>query len=335
MNYCWLILVSNRSVGAFPPLLCLVAVIYFFLAIYKTLNLIFPLFHWKEALSKFQEVTNNLEFARELQKSFLTLGQEVGPELCMFTSSVIKCLVYTLTHGFRNTLSGNTTYILHIKPLEIIIPKHDHWLWTLHCVQIQKVAKKSARREQLQREEMEQRRLKTVLELQFLLDRLGDENVRQDLKRPHATGSPLLTDADLTSLDEFYKLVGPDRDNDVRYGMLPLFSRGWGKYLSGENNTYLLAQSLKNLITADLWYLHLLFCSLKYWDCFPQQKSPLKYKLYIRILKYIPLSLENHHKGICVNLQSKLTGPCSILASWLFKRFHSSRLRELHYYRMH
>uniref|UniRef100_A0A4W6D1E7 Cell cycle associated protein 1a n=1 Tax=Lates calcarifer TaxID=8187 RepID=A0A4W6D1E7_LATCA len=110
-----------------------------------------------EALSKYQEITNNLEFARELQKSFLALGQEV-----------------------------------------------------------QKAVKKSARREQLQREEMEQRRLKTVLELQFLLDQLGDDSVRQDLKRPDASGSPLLTDADLTSLDEFYKLVGPDRNYDVR-----------------------------------------------------------------------------------------------------------------------
>ncbi|XP_042339186.1 caprin-1a isoform X2 [Plectropomus leopardus] len=110
-----------------------------------------------DALTKYQEITNNLEFARELQKSFLALGQE-----------------------------------------------------------IQKTVKKTARREQLQREEMEQRRLKTVLEFQFLLDQLGDENVRQDLKRPDASGSPLLTDADLTTLDELYKLVGPDRNYDVR-----------------------------------------------------------------------------------------------------------------------
>lgn len=32
----------------------------------------------KEALTKFQEIVNNLEFARELQKSFLSLGQEVS-----------------------------------------------------------------------------------------------------------------------------------------------------------------------------------------------------------------------------------------------------------------
>lgn len=109
-----------------------------------------------EALSKYQEVLNNLEFARELHKTFIQLAQD-----------------------------------------------------------IQKAVKKTARREQLQREEAEQRRLKTVLELQFLLDRLGDDTVRQDLKQG-VGGSPLLTDADLTALDEFYKLVGPDRDQSVR-----------------------------------------------------------------------------------------------------------------------
>ena len=79
-----------------------------------------------------------------------------------------------------------------------------------------KVVKKSVRREQLQREEMEQRRLKMVLELQFLLDRLGEDEVRQDLKRPEADGTSVLTDADLRTLDQFYKLVGPDRNYDVR-----------------------------------------------------------------------------------------------------------------------
>uniref|UniRef100_A0A7N6AP85 Cell cycle associated protein 1b n=1 Tax=Anabas testudineus TaxID=64144 RepID=A0A7N6AP85_ANATE len=109
-----------------------------------------------EALTKYQEVMNNLEFARELQKTFITLGQD-----------------------------------------------------------IQKVVKKSARREQLQRDEAEQRRLKNILELQFLLDRLGDDTVRQDLKQGIG-GSPLLTDADLAAFDEFCKLVRPDRDQNVR-----------------------------------------------------------------------------------------------------------------------
>lgn len=77
------------------------------------------------------------------------------------------------------------------------------------------MVKKSARREQLQREEAEQRRLKNVLELQFVLERLGDEAVRQDLKQG-VGGSPLLTDGDLSTFDEFYKLVGPERDQSVR-----------------------------------------------------------------------------------------------------------------------
>ncbi|XP_035251634.1 caprin-1-like [Anguilla anguilla] len=109
-----------------------------------------------EALAKFQEVTNNLEFARELQKSFLALGQD-----------------------------------------------------------IQKAVKKAARRELLQREEAEQKRLKTVLELQFLLDKLGDDCVRAELKQGVGS-SHLLTDADLAALDEFYKLVGPERDQSIR-----------------------------------------------------------------------------------------------------------------------
>uniref|UniRef100_A0A4W5LSY6 Cell cycle associated protein 1b n=1 Tax=Hucho hucho TaxID=62062 RepID=A0A4W5LSY6_9TELE len=78
-----------------------------------------------DALTKYQEVTNNLEFARELQKSFLSLGQD-----------------------------------------------------------IQKAVKKAARREQLQREE--------------------------------CTPS-LLTDTELTALDELYKLVGPEPDQNTRF----------------------------------------------------------------------------------------------------------------------
>ncbi|XP_068198664.1 caprin-1a isoform X2 [Antennarius striatus] len=145
-----------------------------------------------EALSKYQEIINNLEFARELQKSFLALGQEV-----------------------------------------------------------QKAVKKSARREQLQREEVEQRRLKTVLELQFLLDQLGDDGVRQELKRLDASGSSLLTEAELSSLDEFYKLVGPERNNDIRLtAQYEEASLHWWELLEGRDkavagSTY---KSLKDLL---------------------------------------------------------------------------------------
>uniref|UniRef100_A0A8D0BAC3 Cell cycle associated protein 1 n=1 Tax=Salvator merianae TaxID=96440 RepID=A0A8D0BAC3_SALMN len=109
-----------------------------------------------DAVSKYQEVSNNLEFAKELQRSFMALSQD-----------------------------------------------------------IQKTIKKTARREQLMREEAEQKRLKTVLELQYILDKLGDDEVRNDLKQG-TNGVPILTDTELSTLDEFYKLVEPERDMNVR-----------------------------------------------------------------------------------------------------------------------
>nr|XP_056706967.1 caprin-1 isoform X2 [Euleptes europaea] len=109
-----------------------------------------------DAVSKHQEVSNNLEFAKELQRSFMALSQD-----------------------------------------------------------IQKTIKKTARREQLMREEAEQKRLKTVLELQYILDKLGDDEVRNDLKQG-TNGVPVLTEAELSTLDEFYKLVEPERDMNVR-----------------------------------------------------------------------------------------------------------------------
>nr|XP_033784110.1 caprin-1 isoform X1 [Geotrypetes seraphini] len=109
-----------------------------------------------DAVSKYQEVVNNMEFARELQRSFMALSQD-----------------------------------------------------------IQKSIKKAARREQLMREEAEQKRLKTILELQFILDKLGDEEVRSDLKQG-LNGVPILTEEELALFDEFYKLVEPERDTNLR-----------------------------------------------------------------------------------------------------------------------
>ncbi|XP_063145684.1 caprin-1 isoform X2 [Candoia aspera] len=109
-----------------------------------------------DAVSKYQEVSNNLEFAKELQRSFMALSQD-----------------------------------------------------------IQKTIKKTARREQLMREEAEQKRLKTVLELQYILDKLGDDEVRNDLKQG-TNGVSILTEAELSTLDDFYKLVEPERDMNIR-----------------------------------------------------------------------------------------------------------------------
>ncbi|XP_040266636.1 caprin-1 [Bufo bufo] len=109
-----------------------------------------------DAVAKYQEVVTNMEFARELQRSFMSLGQD-----------------------------------------------------------IQKTIRKTARREQLMREEAEQKRLRTVLELKYILDKLGDEEVRNELKQG-LNGVPVLSEEELTVLDEFYKLVEPDRDPAMR-----------------------------------------------------------------------------------------------------------------------
>ncbi|CAI9598646.1 unnamed protein product [Staurois parvus] len=109
-----------------------------------------------DAVAKYQEVVTNMEFARELQKSFMALGQDVSYDL--------KC--------------------------ELL-------------------------REQLMREEAEQKRLKTALELQFVLDKIGDEEVRHDLKQG-LNGVPLVSEEELTLMDDFYKLLDPARDPSVR-----------------------------------------------------------------------------------------------------------------------
>uniref|UniRef100_A0A671SSU9 Caprin-1-like n=1 Tax=Sinocyclocheilus anshuiensis TaxID=1608454 RepID=A0A671SSU9_9TELE len=80
---------------------------------------------------------------------------------------------------------------------------------------IQKTVKKATRREQLKREEVERKRLKAVLEVQYLLEQLGEESVRQDLTQSSGD-APVLTESELTGLDEFYKLIGPERDSSVR-----------------------------------------------------------------------------------------------------------------------
>uniref|UniRef100_A0A8C1GF63 Cell cycle associated protein 1a n=1 Tax=Cyprinus carpio TaxID=7962 RepID=A0A8C1GF63_CYPCA len=82
-------------------------------------------------------------------------------------------------------------------------------------VEIQKTVKKVARRDQLKREEVERKRLKAVLEVQYLLEQLGEESVRQDLTQSSGD-APVLTESELMGLDEFYKLIGPERDSSVR-----------------------------------------------------------------------------------------------------------------------
>lgn len=65
------------------------------------------------------------------------------------------------------------------------------------------------------RAEVDKKKFKRVLELQFVLQRLRDESVRQEFLQG-AEGLPVLTDADFTALEEFHKLVEPERDTNLR-----------------------------------------------------------------------------------------------------------------------
>lgn len=56
-------------------------------------------FFFKDAVSKYQEVTNNLEFAKELQRSFMALSQDVSKE------QVVRC---GLSTAIPNTWALNS-----------------------------------------------------------------------------------------------------------------------------------------------------------------------------------------------------------------------------------
>ncbi|XP_078457652.1 caprin-1 isoform X3 [Lampetra planeri] len=76
---------------------------------------------------------------------------------------------------------------------------------------VQKVQKKAARREQLLRDEAEQKRLRLVLEVQYILDSLGDgASARLDFLAGQ-NGAALLLTQEMAYLDDLYKLVNPER----------------------------------------------------------------------------------------------------------------------------
>lgn len=116
-----------------------------------------------------------------------------------------------LTHWVKHAL-----FKLNLKWIELSFIELILVFYIDIVLQIQKTIKKTARREQLMREEAEQKRLKTVLELQYVLDKLGDDEVRTDLKQG-LNGVPILSEEELSLLDEFYKLVDPERDMSLRY----------------------------------------------------------------------------------------------------------------------
>ncbi|XP_058882964.1 caprin-2-like isoform X4 [Acipenser ruthenus] len=105
-----------------------------------------------EAVEKYDEVIHNLAFAKELQKTFSSLSQD-----------------------------------------------------------LLKAQKKAVRREQVLKIEMEKRRLRTILQVQYILQNLQEEHVRKDF-RSGLNGAPFLSARELDYLLKFSKLASLVRD---------------------------------------------------------------------------------------------------------------------------
>ncbi|XP_048404889.2 caprin-2 isoform X9 [Stegostoma tigrinum] len=105
-----------------------------------------------DAVAKYEEVIHNLEFAKELQKTFVALNQE-----------------------------------------------------------LLKAQKKTLRREQLLRTEMEKRRLRTVLHVKYVLENFKQEHVQNDF-RDGINGAFIISRKEISLLRDFCKLVCPERN---------------------------------------------------------------------------------------------------------------------------
>eukprot|EP00058_Branchiostoma_floridae_P023083 XP_002608573.1 hypothetical protein BRAFLDRAFT_128819 [Branchiostoma floridae] len=75
----------------------------------------------------------------------------------------------------------------------------------------QKLVKKAEKRQLLAQREVELKRVQDLLEIQHVLDLLGTDAVRDDFKQGKPGAVPL-TEAQLTQLDELYKVINPETE---------------------------------------------------------------------------------------------------------------------------
>ncbi|GFO33824.1 Caprin-1, partial [Plakobranchus ocellatus] len=75
----------------------------------------------------------------------------------------------------------------------------------------EKMAKKQAKREKIERQAQEIKRVGEILQLQSLLDLLGGDKVREDFKTGKH-GAVVLTEDNLNQLDELYQAISPSRE---------------------------------------------------------------------------------------------------------------------------
>ncbi|XP_051885841.1 caprin-2 isoform X15 [Pristis pectinata] len=108
-----------------------------------------------DAVAKYEEVIHNLEFAKELQKTFSALNQE-----------------------------------------------------------LLKAQRKTLRREQILRTEMEKKRLCTALHIKYVLDNFNQEHVQNDF-RDGINGAFIISRKEIGYLKDFCKLLCPERSENV------------------------------------------------------------------------------------------------------------------------
>ncbi|XP_066276519.1 caprin-1-like isoform X3 [Branchiostoma lanceolatum] len=81
----------------------------------------------------------------------------------------------------------------------------------------QKLVKKAEKRQLLAQREVELKRVQDLLEIQHVLDLLGTDTVREDFKQGKPGAVPL-TEAQLTQLDELYKVINPEAEEGTSFG---------------------------------------------------------------------------------------------------------------------
>jgi len=85
--------------------------------------------------------------------------------------------------------------------------------FTQLSAELEKQKRKQQKREQIERSNHEMKRIGEILKLQNLLNELGTEEVREDFLEGK-NNAIILTEAQLDTLDELYKLISPSRDLD-------------------------------------------------------------------------------------------------------------------------
>uniref|UniRef100_UPI00358F73BD caprin-2 isoform X2 n=1 Tax=Myxine glutinosa TaxID=7769 RepID=UPI00358F73BD len=82
--------------------------------------------------------------------------------------------------------------------------------------EFQKAQHKALQRDTIQNKEYDRKRLKHVIELQYVLEHLGHKCIRQDFTTG-CNGAVLLSAEEFAYMDELYQLVHPFRDRDMSF----------------------------------------------------------------------------------------------------------------------